>query len=132
MRKIVFVCDRCKKEVTVAGILLNAFELNNGETEVYGESRHICNECADSLAAWMRGDETALQSFQKVAPEQKTAKKDPARKSRPVARRLAISTSDILRMKEDGMTIEQIAERLGCSEATISNRLREVKDGRND
>lgn len=129
MRKTIFVCDRCKKEVTAAGILMSMFELNGEETEVYGEQRHICEDCAESLAAWMRGDETALQSFQKVAPEQKTAKKDPARKSRPVARRLAISTSDILRMKEDGMTIEQIAEQLGCSETTISNRLREVKDG---
>lgn len=129
MRKIVFVCDRCKKEVTVAGILLNAFELNNGETEVYGESRHICNECADSLAAWMRGEE--LESS-KAAPEKTTVKKAQTKKAKPVARRLAISNSDILQMKEDGMTIEQIAERIGCSEATISNRLREVKDGRND
>ena len=102
MKKIIYICDKCGKELT-------------GEIFQIGKTVELCEACADRFKNVLAG----FLSSEKPKPE--TKKQGGAR------HRIQLDLGKIGGLYQSaGWSVKQIAEEMKCSEQTIRNHLDEA------
>lgn len=136
MQKIIYIRDKCKQEISGEGLVIGLFHPDKGhiaayavEGEVY-EDEHLCRKCAGLFCEWMHaGDkpdpvENEAENAADGAPEAPATppvKKVPANMKR-------LDEGKIKALREAGWSMARIAEEMGCSEATINNRIKRMRN----
>lgn len=121
MKKIVYVCDRCQKQITGRLFTLyTAFSIpEEGDTEEQREKGpDLCASCFEVV------DDAIMTAIKKPSVEA-TPMKKPGRKP--------LDTGKMRALRAAGWTYEKIADELGCSTQTVINYLKkEEEDGREE
>lgn len=104
MRKTIYYCDRCRKEIEEKPL---SFQATVRRTET--ETVDICESCANDLMAGIR------QLIRGEAQEGKTKKKE---KKDP------IDQGKIRALAKAGWSAAKIADEMRCSKATVYNVLK--------
>lgn len=136
MKKIIYTCDRCKKEISGHIFKIFAEELEQESEDFtledhYPEmrTRDFCQECADFLVGLIdqkckKGAPAQINTeFEEAVQEMvATSQSDPPPTvDKPAARK--VDTGKVLALRKAGWIVKDIAEDVGCSEATVYNIL---------
>lgn len=140
MKKTVYTCDRCKKEIAgdPVKICMEVVDRkNDGFTNSFPfpniREYDFCDSCGEYIAGQIR------RFCKKGAPaitdqDGGAAVIETAAESKPspgtAARR--IDTGKVMALKTAGWTVKAIAEEMGCSEVTVYNVLKKLKTSEPD
>lgn len=140
MKKTVYTCDRCKKEIAgdPVKICMEVVDRQNGDFSnnfPFPDIREydFCDSCGEYIAGQIR------RFCKKGAPaindpDAGAAVKETAATSKPspgtAARR--IDTGKVMALKTAGWTVKAIAEEMGCSEVTVYNVMKKLKTSESD
>lgn len=120
MRQFIFLCDRCKKVIEKDAYRLyvgivdpetndspECYELNKTGDAVF------CMDCLTKI------DNIVASAMQGEAPKKEIKKK--------VEKKQIVDGAKLQAMRDSGMTLQEIAEKVGCCQQTVLNRLNAMK-----
>lgn len=138
MKKIVYTCDRCKKEIT-GDLIKICMEVVDRES---GDFRNdipfpdinecdFCKSCGDFIAGQIRrfckkGAPAIInEDFDNAVKEMvATSQSGPPPSDKP---RRKLDVGKISALRKAGWTVKKIAEEMNCSEAAVYNVLNKMK-----
>lgn len=136
MKKIIYYCDRCGKEIVGGNIKINPMYENLGPDRkqyVFEENceRDYCMECAEEIQAFMLcviknkqekepSSEKFMQSISKGGQEKEISEAAPKKRQ--------LDTGKIIALRKAGWTQTKIAEEMGTSQTIISGILKQAEN----
>lgn len=146
MKKILYICDRCKREIEKNPVKLIAKEVDReSEDYLYGDPYpelkllDLCKNCGDSIVGLIKRHcargvpATVNQDFEKAVEEavQDFLEKDPPPTEKSKARK--IDQGKVMALHKAGWTAAKIADEMQCSVQAVYNILKKgEKDVRED
>lgn len=112
MRKLIYICDRCKKEKDYDTIKI----LNCENDEI-----DLCQECYEKayelIRAW--ADEPEQNPEPEPTKPEKATRKAKKAVAAPTKSKKEIDAGTAQALRDNGWTITKIAEELGCSKSEV-------------
>ena len=136
MRKIVYICDHCGKEiqgeVTAVAFVrgLDPDDASDPEWPLLCDAPTVCAECLKKINDFINNipGRKEVEAAAKRPPVAIVKDLGEPRKRRPPDTRIDLNMHKILEMKERGVSVVEIATIMHVSEQTIRNRLKEIKE----
>lgn len=121
MRKIIYICDRCGKQIDTdpVKILATHYYYQDNATILPDDDEEgamLCEDC------WYMVDQAVVAAMQMKdvkPPKKEVQKKEPANK-------VQLDLGKVAALHNAGWSITKIAEEFGCSAQTIANHLQEA------
>ena len=144
MRVLIRKCDRCGKTISEQTAKSNGifkpeppkyiieFSENTKESSEICEAHEICDECAISFLDWMKKKDTAVVKPPLDAPKTLDIPEKRPIKLKPGTRTHHIWTNeddDFLLYHSAGLTVKQIAYKLGVTVCAVYNRKARLLNG---
>lgn len=116
MRKVVYICDKCKKAVDPAEIIK------------YEKDVDLCKDCSekamDLIKAWisvvMPEPEPEPEQEPQVDPEPEPEPKEEEKKAKKASAKKELDAGAAQALRDNGWTITRIAKELGCTKTEVN------------
>lgn len=135
MKKILYICDRCKREIEENPVKLIAEEMDRESEDYLYDDPYpelklldLCKNCGDSIVGLIKrhcargAPATVNQDFEKAVEEmaQGSREENPP----PAEKKHRLDAGKIQALRKAGWTVKAIAEEMSCSEQAVYNVLK--------
>lgn len=137
MKKILYICDRCKREIEKNPVKLIVEEVDRENEDFLYEDPYpelklldLCKNCGDSIVGLIKRNcargvpATVDQGFEKVIEEMVQGSQE--ENSPPAEKKRRLDAGKIQALRNAGWTVKAIAEEMSCSEQAVYNVLKKA------
>ena len=118
MKQLTYICDKCKKPI-VKDVYRLYVGIVDPETDDAPECYQL-NKNGDSVLC-----SKCLAEIDNIICDATTdsIKEDPKKEPKKTTKKQIIDGAKLQAMRDSGMTLQEIAEKVGCCQQTVLNRL---------
>lgn len=122
MKRIVYVCDKCGREIKETGTAITEFSIDGRLVSGYEKAAHLCPNCAKKFEEWLT-DQPDKPFIPKPAPLAERMIKTTAVE----APKQKVDVGKIKALANAGWSQKAIAEEMEMSQGNISYHLAKIK-----